>query len=42
VELIREEGVKIGDEDEISKKDEKMLGRIVKDKYENELYILDK
>jgi len=40
--LLREAGVEIGDEDDMSTPDEKLLGKIVKAKYDTDFYILDK
>lgn len=40
--LLREAGVEIGDEDDLSTPDEKLLGKIVKAKYDTDFYILDK
>ncbi|KFM63678.1 Aspartate--tRNA ligase, cytoplasmic, partial [Stegodyphus mimosarum] len=42
LELLREAGVEIGDEDDLSTPDEKLLGKIVKAKYDTDFYILDK
>ncbi|CAD6198249.1 unnamed protein product [Caenorhabditis auriculariae] len=42
VALLRENGVEIGDEDDLSTPVEKQLGRLVKDKYKTDFYILDK
>merc|ERR1712130_867588 len=36
------EGVEIGDEDDLSTPAEKLLGRLVKAKYDTDFYILDK
>ncbi|GIY16942.1 hypothetical protein CDAR_425042 [Caerostris darwini] len=40
--LLREAGVELGDEDDLSTTDEKLLGKLVKAKYETDFYILDK
>ncbi|KAK7580781.1 hypothetical protein V9T40_001410 [Parthenolecanium corni] len=40
--MLREAGVEIGDEDDLSTPDEKLLGRLVKRKYDTDFYILDK
>ncbi|GFY38633.1 aspartate--tRNA ligase, cytoplasmic [Trichonephila inaurata madagascariensis] len=40
--LLREAGVEIGDEDDLSTPDEKLLGKIIKAKYDTDFYILDK
>ncbi|XP_054717881.1 aspartate--tRNA ligase, cytoplasmic-like [Uloborus diversus] len=40
--LLREAGVEIDDEDDLSTPDEKLLGKIVKAKYDTDFYILDK
>ncbi|BET02279.1 Aspartyl-tRNA synthetase [Nesidiocoris tenuis] len=42
VAMLREAGVQIGDEDDLSTPDEKLLGRLVKAKYDTDFYILDK
>ncbi|CAH0773191.1 unnamed protein product [Bemisia tabaci] len=42
VEMLREAGVTMGDEDDLSTPDEKLLGRLVKAKYSTDFYILDK
>lgn len=42
VAMLREAGVEIGDEDDLSTPDEKLLGRLVKAKYDTDFYILDK
>lgn len=42
VAMLREAGVTIGDEDDLSTPDEKLLGRLVKAKYNTDFYILDK
>ncbi|KAH7343981.1 aspartate-tRNA ligase [Rhizoctonia solani] len=40
--LLRENGVTIGDFDDINTETEKFLGKLVKDKYNTDYYILDK
>ncbi|EEB11131.1 aspartyl-tRNA synthetase, putative [Pediculus humanus corporis] len=40
--LLGEAGVTLGEEDDLSTPDEKLLGRIVKAKYDTDFYILDK
>ena len=40
--MLREAGVEIGDEDDLSTPAEKLLGRLVKAKYDTDFYILDK
>jgi len=42
VKLLRENGVEIGDEDDLSTPNEKFLGKLVKAKYDTDFYILDK
>ncbi|KIH69251.1 aspartate--tRNA ligase [Ancylostoma duodenale] len=42
VKLLREDGVEIGDEEDLSTPVEKQLGRIVKKKYKTDFFILDK
>ncbi|KAF6020844.1 DARS [Bugula neritina] len=42
VSMLREAGVEIGDEDDLSTPNEKFLGRLVKAKYDTDFYILDK
>ncbi|VDN84314.1 unnamed protein product [Brugia pahangi] len=42
VKLLRENGVEIGDEDDLSTPVEKFLGRLVKEKYRTDFYILDR
>merc|ERR1712130_1068106 len=42
VKMLRENGVEIGDEDDLSTPDEKFLGKLVKAKYDTDFYILDK
>lgn len=42
IELLAEAGVTLGEEDDLSTPDEKLLGRLVKAKYDTDFYILDK
>lgn len=42
VKLLRENDVEIGDEDDLSTPVEKFLGRLVKEKYQTDFYILDR
>ncbi|CAI7999543.1 Aspartate--tRNA ligase, cytoplasmic [Geodia barretti] len=42
VAMLRANGVEIGDEDDLSTPNEKLLGRLVKEKYDTDFYILDK
>jgi len=42
IKMLRENGVEIGDEDDLSTPDEKFLGKLVKAKYDTDFYILDK
>jgi len=42
VKMLRENGVDIGDEDDLSTPNEKFLGKLVKAKYDTDYYILDK
>ena len=42
VEMLREVGIEMGDEDDLSTPNEKLLGRLVKAKYDTDFYILDK
>lgn len=42
ISMLREAGVEIGDEDDMSTPDEKLLGRLVKAKYDTDFYMLDK
>jgi len=42
VELLREAGVEMGDEDDLTTPAEKLLGRLVKAKYDTDFFILDK
>ncbi|KJH53019.1 aspartate--tRNA ligase [Dictyocaulus viviparus] len=40
--ILREDGVEIGDEDDLSTPVEKQLGRLVKEKFKTDFFILDK
>jgi len=42
VEMLREAGVEMGDEDDLSTPAEKLLGRLVRAKYDTDFFILDK
>ncbi|XP_062588514.1 aspartate--tRNA ligase, cytoplasmic-like [Saccostrea cucullata] len=42
VRMLRENGVEMGEEDDLSTPAEKLLGRLVKAKYDTDFYILDK
>ncbi|KAF0292280.1 Aspartate--tRNA ligase, cytoplasmic [Amphibalanus amphitrite] len=42
VEMLREAGVEMGDEDDLSTPNEKLLGRLVKAKYDTDFFIMDK
>uniref|UniRef100_A0A7I4YEY4 Aspartate--tRNA ligase, cytoplasmic n=1 Tax=Haemonchus contortus TaxID=6289 RepID=A0A7I4YEY4_HAECO len=42
VKMLREDGVEMGDEDDLSTPVEKQLGRLVKEKYKTDFFILDK
>lgn len=42
VAMLREAGVEMGDEEDLSTPNEKLLGRLVKAKYDTDFYILDK
>ena len=42
VQMLREAGVEIGDEDDLSTPAEKLLGRLVRAKYDTDFFILDK
>ena len=41
VEMLKEAGVEIGDEDDLSTPAEKLLGRLVRAKYDTDFFILD-
>ncbi|XKL67315.1 hypothetical protein PGB90_002806 [Kerria lacca] len=40
--MLREAGIEIGNEDDLSTPDEKLLGKLIKAKYDTDFYILDK
>lgn len=42
VKMLREAGVEMGDEDDLSTPNEKLLGKLVRAKYDTDFYILDK
>ncbi|KAM4024437.1 aspartate--tRNA ligase, cytoplasmic isoform 2-T2 [Anomaloglossus baeobatrachus] len=42
VAMLHEAGVEMGDEEDLSTPNEKLLGRLVKEKYDTDFYILDK
>ncbi|XP_003384922.2 PREDICTED: aspartate--tRNA ligase, cytoplasmic-like [Amphimedon queenslandica] len=42
IQMLRAAGTDIGDEDDLSTPNEKLLGRLVKEKYDTDFYILDK
>ncbi|CAH2056473.1 unnamed protein product, partial [Iphiclides podalirius] len=42
IEMLKEAGVTLGEEDDLSTPDEKLLGRLVRAKYDTDFYILDK
>lgn len=42
VKLLRENGVEMGDEEDLTTANEKFLGRLIKKKYDTDFYILDK
>lgn len=42
VEMLREVGVEMDDEEDLSTPNEKLLGRLVKAKYDTDFYVLDK
>lgn len=42
VAMLREVGIEMGDEEDLSTPNEKLLGRLVKAKYDTDFYILDK
>lgn len=42
VEMLRANGVEMGDEEDLSTPNEKLLGRLVKEKYDTDFYMLDK
>ncbi|KAJ3413021.1 aspartate--tRNA ligase dps1 [Chytridiales sp. JEL 0842] len=42
IKMLREAGVKIGDYDDLNTEQEKFLGRLVREKYKTDFYMLDK
>jgi aspartyl-tRNA synthetase len=42
IKMLKEDGVPIGDHDDLSTEQERRLGRLVKDKFKTDFYILDK
>lgn len=42
VQLLRDHGVEMADEDDLNTANEKLLGKIIKQKYDTDFYILDK
>lgn len=42
IQMLKEAGVTLGEEDDLSTPDEKLLGRLVKAKYDTDFYMLDK
>lgn len=42
IEMLREAGVEVGDYEDLSTENEKFLGKLVRDKYDTDFYILDK
>lgn len=42
IQMLRNNGVEIGDEEDLSTPNEKLLGKLVKAKYDTDFYILDK
>eukprot|EP01134_Creolimax_fragrantissima_P007039 CFRG7039T1 len=42
VKLLRENGVEMGDEEDMNTETEKFLGRLIKEKYDTDFYMLDK
>ncbi|CAD7015293.1 unnamed protein product [Ceratitis capitata] len=42
VKMLREAGIETGDEEDLSTPNEKLLGRLVKAKYDTDFYVLDK
>lgn len=40
--MLREAGVEMGDDEDLSTPNEKFLGRLVKERYRTDFYILDK
>ncbi|KAG0669309.1 aspartate--tRNA ligase dps1 [Maudiozyma exigua] len=42
IEMLREAGVEVGDYEDLSTENEKFLGKLVREKYDTDFYILDK
>lgn len=42
VQMLRNAGIEMGDEEDLSTPNEKLLGKLVKEKYDTDFYILDK
>ncbi|ODV94718.1 hypothetical protein PACTADRAFT_85938 [Pachysolen tannophilus NRRL Y-2460] len=42
IKLLRENGKEVGDYDDLSTENEKFLGKLIRDKYDTDFYILDK
>eukprot|EP00800_Vazella_pourtalesii_P000583 TRINITY_DN10532_c0_g1_i1.p1 TRINITY_DN10532_c0_g1~~TRINITY_DN10532_c0_g1_i1.p1 ORF type:complete len:458 (-),score=108.59 TRINITY_DN10532_c0_g1_i1:23-1396(-) len=42
ISMLREDGIEIGDEDDLSTVNEKRLGKLVREKYDTDFYVLDK
>uniref|UniRef100_A0A2A4JE81 Aspartate--tRNA ligase, cytoplasmic n=1 Tax=Heliothis virescens TaxID=7102 RepID=A0A2A4JE81_HELVI len=42
IQMLKEAGVTVGEEDDLSTPDEKLLGRLVRAKYDTDFYVLDK
>ncbi|KNC84770.1 aspartyl-tRNA synthetase, cytoplasmic [Sphaeroforma arctica JP610] len=42
VKLLRENGVEMGEEEDLTTENEKFLGRLIKEKYDTDFYMLDK
>lgn len=42
LQMLRENGIEMGDEEDLSTPNEKFLGKLVKEKYDTDFYILDK
>ncbi|XP_022204760.2 aspartate--tRNA ligase, cytoplasmic [Nilaparvata lugens] len=42
IDMLRQAGIDIGDEEDLSTPNEKLLGRLVKAKYDTDFYVLDK
>uniref|UniRef100_A0A6G3MI79 Aspartate--tRNA ligase, cytoplasmic (Trinotate prediction) n=1 Tax=Henneguya salminicola TaxID=69463 RepID=A0A6G3MI79_HENSL len=42
IEMLNEVGIEVGDLEDLSTPNEKLLGKLVRDKYQTDFYILDK